>query len=146
MARLFEVHAHSVQRLRLAKCCPAFQTAITLDDAIDVFEFSEFLRFTVATSAIHLTLSGQVLQWECIFADTTEGFGLWLRPASVTSTDRAFVYDFALRVFLAPGLFHRAMTAARACSLVRALALPVPAFPPRRPSICAARFNFSFTG
>jgi hypothetical protein len=26
--------------------------------------------------------------------DSTEGFGLWLRPASVTSTDRAFVLTF----------------------------------------------------
>jgi len=28
-----------------------------------------------------LTFRGLVLQWFCIFADTTKGFGLWLRPA-----------------------------------------------------------------
>jgi len=39
-----------------------------------------------------LTFRGQALQWFCIFADTTRGFGLWLRPVGVETTDRAFVY------------------------------------------------------
>lgn len=37
-------------------------------------------------------------------------------------------------------LAHRALTAARACSEVRALACPVPAFPPSFPSATAAGF------
>ena len=41
---------------------------------------------------VHLTFRGHGLQWECIFTDTTEGFGLWLRPAGASNTDRAFVY------------------------------------------------------
>src|SRR5689334_2044462 len=43
-------------------------------------------------------------------------------------------------------LFHLVITARRACSLVRALAFPLPALPPRRPRATACRFFFAFDG
>ena len=44
--------------------------------------------------------------------DSTEGFGLWLRPASVTSTDRAFVLTFLhlARLALRPSALFRIFT------------------------------------
>jgi len=62
VARLFEIHAQPVQRLRFAESRPATLAAVTLDNPIDVFEFPEFICRTTATSTIHLILSGQVLQ------------------------------------------------------------------------------------
>jgi hypothetical protein len=53
--------------LRLAESCPASQTAVTLDNPIDVVKFSEFFGFTIAASTVHLTFSGLALQWLCIF-------------------------------------------------------------------------------
>jgi hypothetical protein len=63
IARLLEIHAQAVQRLRFTECCPATLAAVTLDDAIDVFECSEFIGRTTAASTIHLILSGLALQW-----------------------------------------------------------------------------------
>jgi hypothetical protein len=56
--------------LWFGKCFVAPDAAITLDDAILVFETAKLLRFAVAAMTCHLTFRGQDLNFACIVKDT----------------------------------------------------------------------------
>jgi hypothetical protein len=88
------VNPHVVQRLLLAECPVASPATIALHDAIMIFKTPVFLGFSMTAITLHLRLSRPSLTVILYLLDTTEGFGLWLRRASVTSTDAAFILLF----------------------------------------------------
>src|ERR1700723_2163422 len=53
---LFEIHAQTVQRLRLAHGFAAACATIALHNAIFIFKTSEFFRFTITAMTVHLDL------------------------------------------------------------------------------------------
>ena len=61
----------------------------------------EFIALTFAVVTDHLTFLGQVLQWLCIFTDTTDGFGLWLRLHWLAPVEPLFLLVFQIRVLWA---------------------------------------------
>jgi hypothetical protein len=92
VASLFEVYAHTVQRLVFAECFSAPLALIALHNPVMILETTAFLGFSVAAMTVHLTFRGLSVSWFCIFADTTGGFGLWLRPVSAETLTGLFVY------------------------------------------------------
>jgi hypothetical protein len=77
------VNPDVVQRLILTERPVATHTTVALHNAVFVFKPAKLNGPAITAITVHLTFSGRVLQWLCIFTDTTEGFGLWLRPVSV---------------------------------------------------------------
>ena len=90
---LFRVNPDAVQRLLDTERLGATRTAEALHEAVAVAKEPEFLRLTITAMTCHLTLSSLSLTVTLYLSkDTTEGFGLWLRRASVCALARLCFY------------------------------------------------------
>lgn len=124
------------QGLSFGERFAAAQTLESLDNAVFIGEpakLSGFLTGTTMTLQTCLSRQGKLTcRRICQDVRLTQYPCASCALRGVLSTSQGLVYfDFCFR---APGLFHLAITAARACADVRAFAFPVPALPPSLPN------------
>jgi hypothetical protein len=107
-----------------------------LNDPVFILEPTKLLNFVTRTAmTFQLALSGldAKVQSNLIGFCPLGSWAFWIGPIDVFSINGAFVYVFKVS-FLILDFPHRAMTAALACSLERALRGPL-ALPPLRPKL-----------